>query len=188
MNEQELRGLIAQVKAGRMSRRAFVRTMVGLGLTAPLATQMLNFAGVARAETKSDYKPTKRGGGGPLKVLWWQAPTLLNPHFAVGTKDQEGSRIFYEPLAGWDREGNLVPILAAEIPDIENEGLSRDGLSVTWKLKPNVRWHDGHPFTADDLVFNWEYAADPATACLTIGTYKDIKVEKVNDLTIRIRF
>jgi peptide/nickel transport system substrate-binding protein len=188
MNEQELRGLIAQVKAGRMSRRAFVRTMVGLGLTAPLATQMLNFAGVARAETKSDYKPTKRGGGGALKVLWWQAPTLLNPHFAVGTKDQEGSRIFYEPLAGWDREGNLVPILAAEIPDIENEGLSRDGLSVTWKLKPNVRWHDGHPFTADDLVFNWEYAADPATACLTIGTYKDIKVEKVNDLTIRIRF
>jgi peptide/nickel transport system substrate-binding protein len=188
MNEQELRGLIALVKAGRMSRRAFVGKMVGLGLTAPLATQMLAYAGVARAETKSDYKPTKRGGGGALKVLWWQAPTLLNPHFAVGTKDQEASRIFYEPLAGWDREGNLVPMLAAEIPDTENEGLSRDGLTVTWKLKPNVRWHDGHPFTADDLVFNWEYAADPATACLTIGTYKDIKVEKVDPLTIRIRF
>jgi peptide/nickel transport system substrate-binding protein len=188
MDEQTLRGLIALVKAGRMSRRAFVRKMVGLGLTAPLASQMLNYAGVARAETKSSYKPTKRGGGGALKVLWWQAPTLLNPHFAVGTKDQEASRIFYEPLAGWDAEGNLVPMLAAEIPDLENEGLSRDGRSVTWKLKPNVRWHDGKPFTADDLVFNWEYAADPATACLTIGTYKDIKVEKVNDLTIRILF
>jgi peptide/nickel transport system substrate-binding protein len=188
MDEQTLRGLIALVKAGRMSRRAFVRKMVGLGLTAPLASQMLNYAGVARAETKSSYKPTKRGGGGALKVLWWQAPTLLNPHFAVGTKDQEASRIFYEPLAGWDAEGNLVPMLAAEIPDLENEGLSRDGKSVTWKLKPNVRWHDSKPFTADDLVFNWEYAADPATACLTIGTYKDIKVEKVNDLTIRILF
>ena len=32
--------------------------------------------------------PTKRGGGGPLKVLWWQGATLLNPHFAIGTKDQ----------------------------------------------------------------------------------------------------
>ena len=188
MNEQELRGLIAQVKAGRMSRRAFVRTMIALGLTAPLATQMLNYAGVARAATKSSYKPTKRGGGGALKVLWWQAPTLLNPHFAVGTKDQEASRIFYEPLAGWDAEGNLVPLLAAEIPDTENDGLSRDGLSVTWKLKPNVHFHDGHPITADDLVFNWEYASDPATAAVTIATYNKVKVEKVDPLTVRVRF
>jgi peptide/nickel transport system substrate-binding protein len=188
MNEQELRGLIGLVKAGRMSRRAFVRKMVGLGLTAPLASQMLSYAGVARAETKSSYKPTKRGGGGALKLLWWQAPTLLNPHFAVGTKDQEASRIFYEPLAGWDADGNLVPMLAAEIPDLENEGLSRDGMSVVWKLKPNLRWHDGKAVTADDLVFNWEYAADPATAAVTIGSYQDIKVEKVNDLTIRVLF
>ena len=52
----------------------------------------------------------ERGGGGALKVLWWQGATLLNPHFAVGTKDQEGSRIFYEPLAAWDGDGNLVPV------------------------------------------------------------------------------
>src|ERR671924_409538 len=116
MDEHELRGLIALVKAGRMSRRAFVGRMVALGLTAPLASQMLNYAGVAWAATKSAYKPTKRGGGGALKVLWWQAPTLLNPHFAVGTKDQEASRIFYEPLAQWDNEGILRPVLAAEIP------------------------------------------------------------------------
>ena len=188
MDEQQLHHLIATVKAGRLSRRAFVRRMVALGLTAPLATQMLSYAGIARAQPKSDYKPIKRGGGGALKLLWWQAPTLLNPHFAVGTKDQEASRIFYEPLAGWDSEGNLVPMLAAEIPDLENEGLARDGMSVVWKLKPNVRWHDGRPVTADDLVFNWQYAADPATAAVTIGSYKDIKVEKVSDLTIRVLF
>src|SRR5215469_468199 len=188
MSEQELRGLIGLVKAGRMSRRAFVRKMVGLGLTAPLASQMLSYAGVARAETRSSYKSTKRGGGGALKLLWWQAPTLLNPHFAVGTKDQEASRIFYEPLAGWDAEGNLVPMLAAEIPDLENDGLARDGMSVVWKLKPNLHWHDGKPVTADDLVFNWEYAADPATAAVTINSYQDIKVEKINDLSIRVLF
>jgi len=188
MNERQLRRLIALVKDGKMSRRAFVGRMVALGLTAPLATQMLAYSGVARAETKSEYKPTKRGGGGALKVLWWQAPTLLNPHFAVGTKDQEASRIFYEPLAGWDADGNLVPMLAAEIPDTENDGLSRDGLSVTWKLKPNVRWHDGAPITADDLVFNWEYASDPATAAVTIATYNRVKVEKVDQLTVRVLF
>src|SRR5713226_10397806 len=186
MDEQELRHLIGRVKAGRMSRRAFVRQMIGLGLTAPLASQMLNFAGVARAATKSAYKPTKRGGGGALKVLWWQGATLLNPHFAVGTKDQDGSRIFYEPLASWDPEGNLVPILAAEIPTQQNGGVGRDGKTVTWRLKKGVTWHDGKPFTADDCVFTWEFAADPATASVSIGTYKDIKVEKVDSHTIRL--
>ena len=188
MDEQALRGLIAQVKGGNLSRRAFVHRMVALGLTAPMASQMLSFCGVAQAQTKSDYKPTKRGGGGALKVLWWQGATLLNPHFAVGTKDQEGSRIFYEPLAGWDADGDLKPILAAEIPSRDNGGLAADGLSVTWKLKSGVKWHDGKPFTADDVVFNWQYASDPATASVTIGSYKDVKVEKVNDLSVRVIF
>src|SRR6266849_3773305 len=188
MNEEHLRELIAAVKAGRVSRRTFVRRMVGLGLTAPFAGLLLAHAGVAAEPAKSDYKPTKAGGGGALKLLYWQAPTLLNPHFAVGTKDQEGSRIFYEPLAGWDADGNLGPMIAEEIPDIENGGLSRDGTSVTWKLKKDVKWHDGKPFTADDVVFNWEYAADPATAATTIGSYQDLKVEKIDPLSVRIRF
>jgi peptide/nickel transport system substrate-binding protein len=188
MHEHELQDLIAGVKAGRMSRRAFLRKIVGLGLTAPFATQLLAQAGLAQAPTNTEYKPTKAGGGGPLKMLFWQAPTLLNPHFAVGTKDQEGSRIFYEPLAAWDPEGNLVPVLAAEIPDLENGGLSPDGMSVTWRLRKDVSWHDGRPFTADDVVFNWEYAADPATAATTIGSYKDLKVEKLDPSSVRVRF
>jgi peptide/nickel transport system substrate-binding protein len=188
MDEQALRGLIAEVKVGKLSRRAFVQRMVALGLTAPMASLMLNHYGVAQAQTKFVYKPTKRGGGGSLKLLWWQSPTLLNPHFAVGTKDQEGSRIFYEPLAAWDADGDLKPVLAAEIPNRENNGLAADGLSVTWKLKQNVKWHDGKPFTADDLVFNWEYASDPDTAAVTIGSYKDVKVQKVDDYTVVVRF
>jgi peptide/nickel transport system substrate-binding protein len=188
MNERELRNLVADVKAGRLSRRKFVQRMVALGLTAPMAGMMLSQAGVAMAETAIPYKPPKAGGGGALKLLYWQAPTLLNPHFAVGTKDQEASRVFYEPLAGWDPDGNLVPILAAEIPSKENDGLKEDGLSVVWKLKQGVKWHDGKPFTADDVVFNWEYAKNPETAAVTIGSYKDIKVEKIDDHTVRVLF
>jgi peptide/nickel transport system substrate-binding protein len=188
MNEHELRGLVAMARVGRVSRRAFVRKLVALGLTAPLASQLLAHAGLAQTASQTEYKPAKAGGGGTLKTLFWQGATLLNPHFAVGTKDQEGSRIFYEPLAAWDPEGNLVPVLAAEVPDIENGGLAPDGQSVTWKLKPGVQWHDGQPFTADDVVFNWEYAADPATAATTIGSYQDITAEKVDELTVRVRF
>ncbi len=188
MREQELQALIAQVKTGAMSRRAFVRQMVALGLTAPMAGLMLSHSGVAMAQTPSAYKPTKAGGGGPLKMLFWQAPTLLNPHFAVGTKDQEAARIFYEPLAGWDGDGNLVPILAAEIPSPESGGVAADGMSVTWKLKKGVKWHDGKPFTADDCIFTWEYAADPDSAAYTIEAYKTVTVAKIDDYTIKVSF
>jgi peptide/nickel transport system substrate-binding protein len=189
MNEDELRGLIDQVKTGGMSRRAFVRRMTAVGLTAPLASQLLAHAGVAMAQSKAPiYKPTKRGGGGLLKVLWWQGPTLLNPHFATGTKDQDGSRLFYEPLAGWDADGNLRPILAETIPGREDGTLAADGKSVIWKLKKNVTWHDGKPFTADDCVFTWEYARDPATAAVTSGSYKDVVVEKIDPYTVAVKF
>jgi peptide/nickel transport system substrate-binding protein len=188
MEEHALRGLIRDVRDGRLSRREFVQRMLAVGLTAPMATQLLAIGGVAMAQAKSDYKPTKRGGGGALKVLWWQGATLLNPHFAVGTKDQEGSRIFYEPLAAWDGDGNLLPVLAAEVPSRDNGGLAADGKSVTWKLKRGVQWHDGKPFTADDVVFNYEYVTDPATAAVTVGSYKDVKVEKVDDHTVRVLF
>ena len=188
MNEHELRGLIGKVKAGKMSRRGFVQRMMAVDIAAPFATQLLVHSGVAMAQSPSTYKPTKRGGGGPLKVLWWQGPTLLNPHFAVGTKDQDGSRLFYEPLAAWDNDGNLQPKLAATIPTKENGGLAADGKSVTWKLKQGVTWHDGKPFTADDAVFNWEYAKDPATASVTIGSYQDVIVEKVDQFTIVVKF
>ncbi|HTB02654.1 MAG TPA: peptide ABC transporter substrate-binding protein [Bradyrhizobium sp.] len=188
MKERELRDLIADVKTGRLSRRTFVQRMIAVGLTAPMAGMMLSQSGVAMAATAIPYKPTKAGGGGPLKLLYWQAVTLLNPHFAVGTKDQEGSRIFYEPLAGWDGDGNLVPVLAAEVPSKENDGLTEDGLSVIWKLKRGVKWHDGTPFTADDVVFTWEYARNPETAAVTIASYRDVKVEKIDDFTVRVTF
>jgi peptide/nickel transport system substrate-binding protein len=188
MQERELRDLIADVKTGRLSRRSFVQQMIAVGLTAPMAGMMLAQSGVAMAQTTFPYKPTKAGGGGVLKLLYWQAVTLLNPHFAIGTKDQEGSRIFYEPLAGWDAEGNLVPALAAEIPSKENDGLAEDGRSVVWKLKRGVKWHDGKPFTADDVVFTWEYARNPETAAVSIASYKDVKVEKIDDFTVRVVF
>ena len=188
MNESEIRGLIDQVRDNGISRKQFIRHMIGAGLTLPMAAQMLLTSGLAQAQTASNYKPTKRGGGGALKVLWWQGATLLQPHFASGTKDQEGSRIFYEPLGSWDNDGNLVPILAAEVPTLANGGVSRDGKTITWKLKRNVQWHDGVAFTADDVVFTAAYAADPATSAYSNGSYKDVKVTKVDSHTVKVEY
>ena len=188
MNESEIRGLIDQVRDNSLTRKQFIRHMIGAGLTVPMAAQMLLTSGLAQAQTASSYKPTKRGGGGPLKLLWWQGATLLQPHFASGTKDQEGSRIFYEPLGAWDPDGNLVPILAAEVPTSANGGVSRDGKTITWKLKKNVQWHDGKPFTADDVVFTAAYAVDPATSAYTSSGYQDVKVTKVDSHTVKVEY
>ena len=188
MNESEIRGLIDQVRDNSLTRKQFIRHMVGVGLTLPMAAQMLLTSGLAQAQTASSYKPTRRGGGGPLKLLWWQGATLLQPHFSSGTKDQEGSRIFYEPLGSWDNDGNLVPVLAAEVPTLANGGVSKDGKTIIWKLKKNVQWHDGVAFTADDVVFTAAYAADPASAAYTSGSYKDVKVTKVDSHTVKVEY
>src|SRR6266545_1544812 len=189
MGERDLRTLLDEVRRGRLSRRRFVQMIVGLGLTAPMAAQMLASAGLAQAQTKWTFNPTKRGGGGIVKTLWWQAPTLLNPHFANGTKDQDASRVFYEPLGAYDPDGNIVPVLAAEVPSLQNGQVAKDGLSVTWRLKKNVVWHDGKPFTADDVVFNWEYVMDPATSAVTVGQYRDIsRIDKLDSHAVKLVF
>ena len=190
MDEHELRDLIEQVKAGRLSRRQFIDSLVTVGLGGPIAIRMLAAAGVASAQPREPaFLPARRGGGGALKVLMWQGPTILNPALSVGWKDSAASRIFYEPLASFGPDGSLVPILAREIPSVENGGVARDGLSVTWKLKPGVAWHDGKPFTADDIVFTWEYTADPATGSPRLGISQDLeRVEQLDRHTVRFVF
>jgi peptide/nickel transport system substrate-binding protein len=179
MQRTNLRG--ATAASVDADRRDFLQRLAAFGLAS-------GWAGAA-AQPAFTYRGTRRGGGGPLRLLLWQGPTLLNPHFANGSKDAEGSRPFYEPLAYFDTDGNLVPVLAAEIPSRQNGGIAADGRSTTWKLKPGVTWHDGAPFGADDVVFNWQYATDPATAAFTPGVYQGIEtVEKLDALTVRMVF
>ena len=189
MTEVELRAQIHLVRQGDLARRAFIQRMAALGVSAPLACAMLADAGIAQAQTVPAYKPTQRGGGGALKLLFWQGPTLLNPHFGTGAKDLEGCRLFYESLMRFDADGGRVPVLAAEMPSRDNGGIAADGKSVVWTLKKGVNWHDGKPFTADDVVFNWLYATDPATAATTAGVYENVKaIERVDSHSVRVVF
>ncbi len=167
--------------------------MLGLGLSAPLVANLLATYAPAAAQgthaTPSAFTPTTRGGGGRLRLLWWQAPTILNVHLSTGTKDNDASRVVHEPLAGFNLDGELIPILAAEIPSVDNGGLARDGTAVTWRLKKGVVWHDGKPFTAADVVFTWEYAADSATGAVTSGSYQNIKhIDTLDEHTVKITF
>ena len=142
----------------------------------------------AATEVPTEAAPT-RGEGGTLTLLYFQAPTVVNPHLSPGTKDLSASRITYEPLASFDKDGELVPFLAADIPSLENGQVAADGKSVTWTLRQDIRWGDGKPFTADDVLFTYQYILNPEVKSSSAGTYSDVEsVEALDDHTVKVNF
>ena len=134
---------------------------------------------------------TKRGEGGPLRLLWWQAPVILNVHLSNGTKDTDASSLVTEPLARISSKSIIpdIPVLAKEIPSTQNGEISADYTTVTWKLKDGVTWSDGQPFTADDVVFTWQYIMKPENGSTSTALYSDIdKVEAVDPTTAKITY
>ncbi|GAB4448323.1 MAG: peptide ABC transporter substrate-binding protein [Anaerolineae bacterium] len=133
--------------------------------------------------------PHGRGTGGTLHLLHWEAPEVLNPHLTGANKDAEISRITYEPLATFDKDNNMVLLLAAEEPTLDNGGVSPDGKSVTWKLRQDVLWSDGEPFTADDVAFTYEFIMDPAVNAVSWPLYEPIEsIEVLDDYTVKVNF
>jgi peptide/nickel transport system substrate-binding protein len=144
----------------------------------------------AAAQTATPATASRaRGTGGTLKVLMWQGPTILNPHFAQGTKDYTAARFCLEPLLTVNGDGVFSPVLAAEVPTKENGGLSPDGKNVTYKLRPGVKWADGEAFSAEDVAFTYQYVINKETATVTAGSYADLEsVEAVDPTTVRLTF
>ena len=124
-----------------------------------------------------------------LTILYWQAPTLPGPYLSSGTKDTDAGAVTLEPLAKYDPEGNLVPALAAQIPTLENGGVSQDSLSITWNLKEGLKWSDGSDVTAEDVVFTWRYCVDEDTGCTSESSFDGVaSVEAIDDTTVKIAF
>lgn len=131
----------------------------------------------------------ERGRDGEVKIIYWQAPSILNPYLSGGTKDIESASLVIEPLGRYDETGALVPYLAAEIPTVENGGVSEDLKSITWKLKEGLVWSDGTPVTSADVVFTADYCMDPEGGCAQGAKFDGVaSVEAVDDLTVKVTF
>ena len=130
-----------------------------------------------------------RSGDRTLTLVYWQAPSTLNPYLSGGFKDRDAGAITLEPLAKYDPDGVLVPALAAKVPTLDNGGISADLTSITWTLRDDLSWSDGSDLTAQDVVFTWQYCTDEATGCTASGAFSDVtSVEAVDDLTVRVTF
>lgn len=171
-------------------RLTCITATVGLALTSLLSCSYNgNGANTANDPTATSEATTVERDLNTLRLLYGRSVATLNPHLSSGYQDFEAARIVYEPLASYDQTGQMVPFLAAEIPTLENGGLSAEGTSVTWTLRDDVTWSDGEPLTADDVVFTFEFISDPEVAAATAQYYEDVKtVEAVDDHTVRITF
>ncbi|MBT5263818.1 MAG: peptide ABC transporter substrate-binding protein [Rhodospirillaceae bacterium] len=130
-----------------------------------------------------------RGTDGQLKILYWQAPSILNPFLSGGTKDVDASSIIIEPLAHYDEKGNIVAALAESVPTVANGGVAKDLKSITWQLKKGVVWSDGTPFTAADVEFTADYCLHPEGGCNAAERFQDVtSVKAVGSHTVKITF
>lgn len=131
----------------------------------------------------------ERGSDGNVNVIYWQAPSILNPYLSSGTKDIESSSLVIEPLGRYDPTGALVPYLAEEIPTVENGGVSEDLTSITWKLKPGLKWSDGSPVTSADVKFTADYCMHPEGGCAQLAKFEGISsIDLIDDLTVKVNF
>lgn len=131
----------------------------------------------------------ERGSDGHVNIIYWQAPSILNPYLSSGTKDIESASLVVEPLGRYDQDGALVAYLAEEIPTVENGGVSADLKSITWKLKSGLKWSDGSDVTSADVKFTADYCMNPEGGCAQLAKFEGVdSVEIIDDLTVTVTF
>jgi len=137
----------------------------------------------------ADGHAGERGRDGEVKIIYWQAPSILNPYLSGGTKDVESASLVIEPLARYDETGAMIPFLAEEVPTVGNGGVSADLTTITWKLRSGLVWSDGTPVTSEDVRFTAEYCMHPEGGCAQASFFDGVEsVEALDDLTVKVTF
>ena len=118
-----------------------------------------------------------------------EEPASLNQYHAVAAIVRQVADAVSAPLAVPNEQGEFVPVLAAELPTVENGGVSEDYLTVTWKLRPDLKWSDGEPLTSDDIKFTWEAVSNPESGnVLSLGFEKVASIETPDEQTAVITY
>ena len=212
MAEQgKLKSLYEQLKHGDIDRRGFLKGATALGVATPVSMFLANtaagqtrngFANYSMQDATAEATPVAsgsipevgmegktRGQDGNLRLLQWQAPTHLMAHRATGTKDFMAADMVNEPLMRYAADATLQPNLITEVPSVENGMLAEDLSSVTFKLLEGVVWSDGEPFTANDVVFTWEWIMEVDNASVSYDIWSSIEsIVAEDDLTAVVTF
>jgi peptide/nickel transport system substrate-binding protein len=136
--------------------------------------------------TRVETGPGSAGGhGDTLNVAESGATDTLNPILATQQFEVQAEAFAMDPLVATDPEGRDVPILAAQVPTLQNGGISRDGLTISYHLRHGVVWQDGARFTSHDVAFTWHAIMNPNTNVATRHGYDQVaRVETPDAYTV----
>lgn len=109
----------------------------------------------------------------------------LNPLLSESTYETTVLNCIFSQLIRLTETGQLIPDLATAVPSVENGGMSKDGKTVTFKLRKDAKWQDGQPVTADDVVFTWKTIMNNDVAVVSRDGFDDIaKMEAPDKYTV----
>ena len=194
--EDQLIETYQALRQGRMSRREFVARAAALGIGAPMTLVLVNSVGVdgVAAQNTPSERPNigtdgqLRGAGGELKVRQWLAPNHAFAHLAgFPPTVAQVSSLVLEPLLSYGPDGSLLPTLVTEVPAWENGGLSEELTTVTLSLREGVLWSDGDPFSADDVVWTWQWITDESNGSTSRWLWGQIQaVEAISPTQVQL--
>ncbi|HEY3426617.1 MAG TPA: peptide ABC transporter substrate-binding protein [Negativicutes bacterium] len=148
--------------------------------------------GGCSSSPKNDLQiPAKRDiqSGGQLVYGSLQEPNILNPLLSDLLATAEVGRLLFSGLVLTNDKGEWLPDLALEVPTVQNGGLSQDGLTVTYRLRKDVKWHDGLAVTADDVRFTWQLIMNHKVNVITRDGYDKIAaIDTPDPYTVVVRF
>jgi peptide/nickel transport system substrate-binding protein len=97
-----------------------------------------------------------------LRIAIDTAPNTMNPILATAAPESFVQGLIFDGLVNTLPDGTIEPDLAATVPTFQNGGISRDGRTITYHLRHDVRWQDGVPFTSADVAFTQAAIMNPA--------------------------
>jgi peptide/nickel transport system substrate-binding protein len=125
---------------------------------------------------------------GTLRFAVAAEPLTLDPLLETATSDDDIFALFCDLLVVTDASGKTSPLLAARVPTLANGDISRDGRSITYHLRRGVRWHDGYPFTSNDVRFSWQAVMNPRNNLSSRAGYDQVeRVDVPDDYTAIFR-
>lgn len=195
------RDLVTRFQSGSLDRRSFIKASAALGVSGGIAATVANSvvaqdstpAGTASGDPAGrpsvGTEGQTRGEGGELRLISWQAATVLAAHSSTGSKDTYAGSLVMEPVLTFNAEGEIVPLLVEQAPSVENGLLADDLTSATFTFLPDLVWSDGEPVTTNDLVFTWQWITNPDNGSVNIAVWDQIEnIEAQDEKTAVVTF
>jgi peptide/nickel transport system substrate-binding protein len=186
-HDERVKHLLAAATRGELSRRDLIKRGTALGIG---GTALAAFASGAAAAPQGGTRRTgaRAQEGGTVIVGTSQEAVNYNPLLYANNGPETAPEVLmFDSLMKLLPDGTLAPNLAAEVPTVANGGISEDGLSWTFKLIQNAKWHDGQPFTSDDVKFTYDTVMNAKGVRSRVGHDRVDTLETPDEYTVVIK-